>query len=229
MPTRVRTVGRSSRRLARDWPALLALEPELRALRPPVAGLVQIAVPVPDKVQACTRPELDEVERVRPGSLGDAQKERHEHPGTLDLVRLHSLRLDEVAQEPSVLLERVVPVRATPEHEKVQAAEHAQRRIPLGLGPDDLGRHRIVRVAPKQLCVERRPALALGRLVEEDLPASRLRLCQARSSPALRSCRTRPGRRQRCPRAPSGRARSPPCGSRRRTGCTRAPRSVQPR
>jgi hypothetical protein len=70
-----------------------------------------------------------------------------------------------------MLLERgadVVPRRLTGEHEVVQAAEQPQREVPRQVGRD-LADPRVVREPPTQFCVERRAAVAIGRLPLEDL------------------------------------------------------------
>ncbi len=212
----------------RDGPPLLALEAEHRVLSPPLPRLVAVRVPIPDEVEPGARPELDQVERLRARALGHAQQQGQQHPGALNFVRLHALRRDELPQERGVLLERIVPGRFAAEHEVVQPAEQPQRRVPRRLRPHELGRHRVFGPRPQKLDVELRAALALGRLVQEDVLSPSCR-SQAPTSPARRSCRTRPGRRPRCLPAPCGRARSPPCGNPRRTGCTRAPRRERPR
>ena len=73
------------------------------ASRPPFAGLVDVAVPIPDEVETRARPELDQVERP---SVRHAEEGRQQRPGALHLVRLHALLGDERAQEPAVLGER---------------------------------------------------------------------------------------------------------------------------
>jgi hypothetical protein len=69
-------------------------------------------------------------------------------------------------------LDRVVPRRSAGQNEEVQPAEQPQRRVPGRLVADDRGDRRIVGIAPAELLVERRPALALpGLLLENLLPA----------------------------------------------------------
>ena len=67
-----------------------------------------------------------------------------------------------------MLGERILPVGLPCQDEVVEAAEQAQRRVPVWVGPDDLGGDRIVCVAPAQLRVQRRPTLALRGLGFED-------------------------------------------------------------
>jgi hypothetical protein len=67
-----------------------------------------------------------------------------------------------------MLDQRIVPVRLPSQDEVVEASEQAQRRVPVRIGPDDLRGDRIVRVAPTELGIQRRPAVALRGLGFED-------------------------------------------------------------
>ena len=71
IPIRPRTVGENFEQPFRNGSLLLALEPQTGVLRAPLPRLVPIAIAVPREVQTRTRPELDEVECLCSGLLGD--------------------------------------------------------------------------------------------------------------------------------------------------------------
>ena len=86
---------------------------------------------------------------------------------------------DKTAQDIGVLLEgaaNVVPTRLTAKHEVVEPAEQPQGRIPPRRRLDDRAHARVVGETPAEVGIERRAALALGRLVEEDLALSLVQL-----------------------------------------------------
>src|SRR5215211_7495763 len=168
MPTRERTRGSTLSSPAgtgrRSSPASLSEA----SGGPPFAGPVAIAVAVPDEVQAGARAKLDDVHVL---GAGGAQEQRQQHPGALHLVRLHRLLGDEPAKELAVLLERrvdVVPARLPAEDEVVEPAEDLERNAALpALGQRA---HAWIRgEPPAELCVQRRAALAVGRLFLESL------------------------------------------------------------
>src|SRR5207247_2056829 len=115
-----------------------------------------VPIAVPDEVQAGAGAELDEIEQLSAGPLRDAQEERRQQPRTLDLIRLHALGAAEVGQKLAMGLERIVPGSLAAEDEVVQTSEQAERLVPPRLAADDLLHHRIVRIAPTELGVERR-------------------------------------------------------------------------
>ena len=84
-------------------PAFLPAELEPRIARTPLSGFVAAAIPVPDEVEAGTRANLDQVEGLDPGSAGDLEETRKQHPAPLHLVRLDAVLGDERPQPLSVL------------------------------------------------------------------------------------------------------------------------------
>ncbi len=152
--------------LGRRRRAVVALQHEVAL--PPGAGRVAVAVPVPDQVQPCGRAELEHVERA---PVRHGEKPRQQRPGPLDLVRLHALLGREAPELGGVLDERaadVDPPRLTGEHEVMERAEQAKRKVPVEVG-GDLGNKRVVREAAAEIRVELRAAVAVAGLPAEDL------------------------------------------------------------
>src|SRR5205085_8568503 len=62
---------------------------QLRARVAPLAALVPTPVAVPNEVEACTRPDLQDVHLVYARTLRNLEEAGQQHPRSLHLVRLH--------------------------------------------------------------------------------------------------------------------------------------------
>src|SRR5207249_5922032 len=95
-----------------------------------------------------------------------------ETPGAAHLVRLDALLRHEAGQPLAPLGQRCADIRpridALGELEVVEPAEQAQGQIPVGLGLD-LGHERLLGELAAKARVERRAAVAVRGLAEEDL------------------------------------------------------------
>src|SRR5579862_3924105 len=130
-----------------------------------LAVTVGVAVERKQKPRAGT--ELDEVDPFGPGREQPGQK----RPRAAHLVGLNPLLRSEATEELAVPLERaadVVPGGLAAEHEVVQTAEEPQREVPPQVGRDR-GNPGVVCEPAAERCVQRRAAVAVLRLAEEDL------------------------------------------------------------
>ena len=76
------------KQLGRHRTPLLAVELDERVGRPPRAGLVDVAMAIPEQVEARARAELDHVEGIRVRAPRDLEEARQEQPRAPHLVRL---------------------------------------------------------------------------------------------------------------------------------------------
>src|SRR6266540_4305049 len=157
--------------LRRKGSAHLSLQREARVLRAPLRPVIAVPVPVPDQVEPGARTELDQVERVT-RLRGEQQEGRQEAPRPSHLVRLHALLAHEPANPFRPLGQHggnVGPgIHILGERQVVQGAEQAQWQIPAQIR-SDRGHERLAGELPAQPRVERRAAVAVRGLAEEDL------------------------------------------------------------
>jgi hypothetical protein len=153
--------------------ALFTAELERSVIGAPGALLVAVAVTVPDEVQPGARTELYQVEGLDAGPAGDVEEAGNEHPASLDLVRLHAVAPNVLAEPVAVLLKhgcRVGPrVDPADEREVVERAEELERTVPA-LVLEHLTGCRLGGEPPTHVGVERRAALlTLFGLMKKDL------------------------------------------------------------
>jgi hypothetical protein len=116
----------SIQQVASHPPSFLTLQLEPSVRRPPLPGLVLVAVPVPEEEQSGAGAELDQVDRRGVQPTCRFEKAGQQRPAPLHLVRLHALLGHEAAQELAFLHEhirRAVPGCTAGEHQVVEPAE----------------------------------------------------------------------------------------------------------
>jgi hypothetical protein len=161
--------------LVRNGPALLAAQLQPGSGRPPFAGPVDVAVPIPDEVQPRARADLDQIQLVAAAPPHELEEARQQYPAPLDLVRLDGPLGNRPSKEIRMLLQcRVdaVPRSTAAQDESVQSAEQPERRVPGGIEPDERINQWLVRKPPAELRIQRRAGRRRVGLVEKDLAPS---------------------------------------------------------
>jgi hypothetical protein len=157
----------------RNGASFLTRQNEGGVVPTPRAVLIAVAVAIPDKVQARTRAELEQIERLDAAPARDLEETGKQQPAALHLVRLDAVLRDELPQPTRPLREHrsgIAPrIDSLAQREVVEPAEKLERAVPARIN-EDLPDGRLSGESTTHVGVQRRTvALALLRLVEKRL------------------------------------------------------------